>query len=143
MHVQNDWMGPPSFENGTTKDANCYDGEWICEHRWREISNMVKFHNAVAGQPVTNWYDNGNNMIAFGRGNRGFLVINNEPFFMSQRLQTGLPAGTYCDVISCDNNLPPCGNSGGRCRPEIVVDESGFALFTIPNGDDPMIALYN
>jgi len=62
----NDWVGPPS-NGGTTKDAVCFNGEWICEHRWRQISNMVKFHNSALGQPVTNWWDNDGNRIAFGR----------------------------------------------------------------------------
>ncbi len=29
--------------------------------------------------PVTNWWDNGNHQIAFCRGNKGFIAINNEP----------------------------------------------------------------
>ena len=37
---QNDWMGPPG-SNGVTNDANCFNGDWICEHRWRQINNMV------------------------------------------------------------------------------------------------------
>jgi alpha-amylase len=140
----NDWVGPPSNAGGATKDAECFNGEWICEHRWRQIYNMVKFHNAALGQSVTNWWDNGNQAIAFGRGNRGFIIINNEDSSsITQTLQTGMPAGEYCDVISCDNNLPPCGNSGGGCKATITVDSSGYATFTVPNGEDPMIAIYN
>jgi alpha-amylase len=105
---------------------------------------MVKFHNAALGQSVTNWWDNGGDAIAFGRGNRGFIIINNEDYSISQRLQTGLPAGDYCDVISCDNNgPPPCNNTGGSCRAPITVDSSGYATFNVPNGVDPMIAIYN
>jgi len=142
-HDRNDWTGPPTNGSGTTKDAVCFNGEWICEHRWRQITNMVKFHNAALGQPVTNWWDNGQDAIAFGRGNRAFIVINNENYVINLRLQTGLPAGEYCDVISCDNNLPPCGNTGGECRPPIVVDATGFASFGVANGEDPIIAIYN
>jgi alpha-amylase len=104
---------------------------------------MVKFHNAVIGQPVTNWWDNGGNAIAFGRGNRGFIIFNNEFFDISQQLQTGLPAGDYCDVISCDNNRPPCGDSSGNCRAAITVDSNGLATFNVASGEDPMIAIYN
>lgn len=121
----------------------CFNGEWICEHRWRQIYNMVKFHNAALGQSVVNWWDNGGDAIAFGRGNRGFIIINNENYSINERVQTGLPAGDYCDVITCDNNLPPCGNSGGNCRGAISVDSSGYATFSVPNGEDPMIAIYN
>lgn len=52
--------------------------QFRCEHRWREIFNMVSFGNVVHGTPVTNWWDNGNNQIAFCRGNKGFVAMNNE-----------------------------------------------------------------
>nr|WLK78493.1 alpha-amylase [Enchytraeus albidus] len=137
----NDWMGPPG-NGGVTANAVCFNGDWICEHRWRQISNMVRFHNAALGYPVSNWWDNGGDRIAFGRSGRGFIVINNEGSEFSQSFSTGLPAGTYCDVISCDNNRSPCGNSGGSCRGEFTVDGSGMAQITVPSGEDPMIALH-
>jgi hypothetical protein len=40
--------------------------------------NMVIFRNVVDGQPFSNWWDNGSNQVAFGRGNRGFIVFNND-----------------------------------------------------------------
>ena len=69
-------------------------------------------------------------------------MINNEDRALSERLQTGLAEGQYCDVISCDNNRPPCRNTGGHCRPPIHVDWSGFAQFDVPTGEDPMIAIH-
>lgn len=42
---------------------------------------MVIFRNVVNGQPLVNWWDNGNNQIAFGRGNRGYIVINNDDWW--------------------------------------------------------------
>ena len=54
---------------------------------------------------------------------------------------TGLPDGDYCDVITCDNPVPPCGNSGGTCRDTITVS-GGFATITVPTGEDPMIAIH-
>jgi alpha-amylase len=138
---QNDWMGPPG-SNGVTADVVCFNGDWICEHRWRQIYNMVRFHNVALGYPVSHWWDNGGDRIAFGRSGRGFIVINNEGSGFSQTFATGLPQGAYCDVISCDNNRPPCGNSGGSCRGEFSVDGSGNAHITVPSGEDPMIALH-
>jgi alpha-amylase len=29
-------------------DGTCGNG-WVCEHRWRQIFNMVEFRNVVAG----------------------------------------------------------------------------------------------
>jgi alpha-amylase len=43
----------------------------MCEHRWRQIYNMVRFRNTAGFQTVQNWWDNGNNQIAFSRGNKG------------------------------------------------------------------------
>ena len=80
--------------------------------------------------------------IAFGRGDRAFIVINNEDFAVTERLHTGLAGGQYCDVISCDHNSPPCGNTGGHCRPTIDVDDDGFALFHVPSGQDSIIAIH-
>jgi len=141
-HDHNEWVGPPSDPPGQTKDVVCFNGEWICEHRWRQIHNMVRFHNVALGYPVSNWWDNGMDRIAFARTGRGFLVINNENGAFTNNFQTTLPAGQYCDVISCDNNRPPCGNSGGGCRGEFTVNGSGQASITVPAGEDSMIALH-
>jgi alpha-amylase len=104
--------------------------------------NMVRFHNVALNNRVSNWWDNGMDAIAFGRSGRGFIVINNEGFTVSETLQTGMAAGQYCDVITCDNNRPPCGNSGGACRAEITVDSGGLAFFSVPNDSDPVIAIH-
>ena len=67
-HDVNDWIGPPSHPNGTTKnikilpDGTC-DEEWVCEHRWRQIFNMVQFRNVVGNAPVSDWWDNGSNHV--------------------------------------------------------------------------------
>jgi alpha-amylase len=98
-------QGPPAFADGTTRPvydhgaANCFD-EWVCEHRWLPIANMVAFRQAT--QPVfevTDWWSNGHNQIAFGRGELGFVVINREAAPLARQFQTQLPPGEYCNVI--------------------------------------------
>lgn len=49
-----------------------------CNLSFLLFSNMVTFRNVVNGQPHSNWWDNQGNQVAFGRGNRGFIVFNNE-----------------------------------------------------------------
>lgn len=95
------------------------------------------FRNIVDGQPFTNWWDNGSNQVAFGRGNRGFIVFNNDDWSLSLTLQTGLPAGTYCDVISGDK-------IDGNCTGiKIYVSGDGNAHFSISNSaEDPFIAIH-
>lgn len=117
---------------------------------------MVRFRNTAQGQPVQNWWDNGNNQIAFSRGNKGkkifavkflsslasissvaFLVINNDDDSqLNQWLPTGLPQGQYCDLIS--GNLDQ-----GRCTGKTIsVQGDGRAQFSISNTDvDPMVAI--
>lgn len=88
--------GPP---NGGTVTA-CYSGGWKCQHAWREIRSMVAFRNTVGGAPVTDWWDDGDDRIAFGRGSLGFVAINHRPTALTRAFQTSLPAGGYCDVQS-------------------------------------------
>ncbi|MFE3601008.1 carbohydrate-binding module family 20 domain-containing protein [Streptomyces sp. NPDC059096] len=86
--------GPP---NGGTVNA-CYSDGWKCQHAWREISSMVGFRNTTRGQAVTNWWDNGGDQIAFGRGSSGYVAINHEGSALTRTFQTSLPGGAYCDV---------------------------------------------
>ncbi|NP_001003729.1 AmyAc_bac_euk_AmyA and Aamy_C domain-containing protein precursor [Danio rerio] len=139
---ENDWMGPPSFSDGSTKpvpinpDSTCGDG-WVCEHRWRQIRNMVIFRNVVNGQPLFNWWDNGNSQIAFSRGSKGFIVINNDNWELNATLNTGLQSGTYCDIISGEK-------SGNSCTgKQVSVDSDGKATFSISHTEeDPFMAIH-
>ena len=66
---------------------------------------MAKFRNIVGFAPVNDWWDNGWHQIAFSRGDKGFIAINNEQFDLTLRnFQTGLPSGTYCDIINGDKD---------------------------------------
>ncbi|GII25417.1 alpha-amylase [Planosporangium mesophilum] len=122
-------QGPPADASGRTTDTTCYSG-WRCEHRWRVIANMVAFHNAVEGTPVVNWYDNGSNHIAFGRGGSGYLTINDEDGAVTGRnYRSNLPAGRYCDVIHGDYSAGTC--SG----PVITVDSAGWFRADVPAHD--------
>ncbi|KAG9462651.1 hypothetical protein GDO78_013644 [Eleutherodactylus coqui] len=139
---RNDWIGPPSYSNGSTKavtineDTTCGNG-WICEHRWRQIKNMVIFRNLANGQMLINWWDNGQNQIAFGRGNVGFIVFNNDDWDLDVTLNTGLPPGTYCDVISGEKKSAIC--TGTR----ITVNSNGTAHFKISSSaEDPFVAIH-
>ncbi len=109
--------GPPSDSNGRTKNVSCISptaasaatNGWICEHRWNSIAAMVGFRNATqANFQMTDWWTNGSNQIAFGRGNLGFVVINNENASLVRKFRTQLPAGEYCDVITDEFRQPGC-----------------------------------
>ncbi|CAH1961407.1 unnamed protein product [Acanthoscelides obtectus] len=81
-----DQQGPPG--NG-----------WVNEHRWSQIYNMVEFRNVVAGTKLTNWWTDGNQQIAFSRGNKGFVAFT-VAGDINADIRTSLPAGTYCDLFT-------------------------------------------
>ena len=136
-------QGPPAEANGDiisptfNADLSC-SGGWVCEHRWRQIYNMVRFRNTVSTAVVANWWENsGGQQIAFSRGNRGFIVFNNENFDLNQVLQTGLPAGNYCELASGNRSGNSCTGS------TITVDGSGNARFVIAaNAFDGFLAIH-
>lgn len=139
---QNDWIGPPTDSEWRIQnvlrhpDDTCGNG-WVCEHRWRQIYNLVELRNAAGNAPVTNWWDNGYQAIGFGRGNASFIVINNENFILEHVFQTFLPAGTYCDVISGSKTSTGC---SGR---SFYVNEAGKVAIKVDNAwEDPMVALH-
>lgn len=100
VHSGYEWSdkdaGPP---NGGTVNA-CYSDGWKCQHTWREIASMVGFRNTARGEAVTDWWDNGGDQIAFGRGSKAYVAINHEGSSLTRTFQTSLPAGDYCDIQS-------------------------------------------
>ncbi|MFI9001780.1 carbohydrate binding domain-containing protein [Streptomyces sp. NPDC053541] len=113
----------------------CYSDGWSCQHAWRQIANMVAFRNTAEGTGIKNWWDNGNNAIAFGRGAKAFAAINREAVAITRTFQTSLPAGTYCDVQHGD---PVPG--GGCTGPAYTVGPDG--RFTATVGGSDAIALH-
>lgn len=136
-------QGAPHYSNGTVKsptinyDESC-SGGWICEHRWRQIYGMIEFKNIVSDTDVNHWWDNGNNQIAFGRGNRAFIVFNGESSSdLDVKFQTSLPSGFYCDVISGRK-------SGYKCTGNTInVECNGVARIKIAaNATEGVIAIH-
>jgi len=135
-------QGPPADGNGNlippsiNPDGTCGNG-WVCEHRWRQIYNMIGFRNEVRGTNVEWFWTNDNNQISFCRGDRGFIAFNNEGSDLNQMLRTCLPAGTYCDVISGEN-------VGGSCSgSSVVVDSNSDAQIFLPaNAYDGVLAIH-
>ncbi|VDI23254.1 Hypothetical predicted protein [Mytilus galloprovincialis] len=135
--------GPPHNDDMSTRDLewdpndfSCNNG-WVCEHRWRQIYNMVAFRNVVSGSYINNWWHHNDYQIAFSRGNKGFIAINADTVDLEGNFKTGLPQGIYCDVISGSYDGRECTGK------EVHVNEYGFANFIISsNSDDPMMAIH-
>lgn len=138
---KNTEAGPPQDKYGNiigpvaNSSGSCKNG-WICEHRWRQISNMIGFRNVVKGKPLKNWWSNGKQQIAFCRGNAGFVAFTNGGN-INRRFQTCLPKGTYCDVISG-------GVSKGSCTGKTVtVNDKGYGKISLSESDkDGVLAIH-
>ncbi|MFJ4653192.1 alpha-amylase family protein [Nocardia sp. NPDC088792] len=112
---------PPSDALGRTEDSICGSGPWQCEHSWPGIAGMVGFHAAVHDLPVADWFDDGDNLIAFGRGRTGYLIINGARTAVTDHaFHTSLPPGNYCNVL----NGPP--RDGICAGPTYQVDNAGW-----------------
>jgi alpha-amylase len=100
-------LGPPSDAAGWTLPVTCATsletagiGQWVCEHRDPSILKMVSFRHVVAGTDVNHWWDNGANAIAFSRGSKGFVAINNGTTGLDTTVTTGMASGTYLDLLT-------------------------------------------
>jgi len=138
-------QGPPSDTAGHTRPVyapgsstpDCHDdlslpaqpaGQWLCEHRRPFIARLIAFRKATAGVAVTNEWDDGGDALAFGRGAKGFVVINNGASTLHRTFATSLPAGGYCDLYGGAKTAAGC--SG----PTITVAADGAADITAPAG---------
>lgn len=114
--------GPPDQQPTVTSvNATVCENGWVCEHRWSAMQPMYLFRAAVKSTGINDWWDNGENQIAFGRGDKGFIVINKDSGSVSRTFQTGLPAGTYQDIFS------------GKT---VTVDASRQVSVTLGNDED-------
>ncbi len=102
--------GPPTGETGRTD-----------LHAEPEITGMVGFRNAAGTAELTDWWSEGQ-ALAFGRGDRGFVALNNGDAELSRTFRTSLPAGTYCDVAAAQ----------GGCAQKVTVAADGSARLTVP-----------
>ncbi|WP_166421299.1 alpha-amylase family protein [Pseudoalteromonas sp. Z1A8] len=99
LHGDTDAGGPnvPVHNNG---NLECFASNWKCEHRWSYIAGGVDFRNNTADNwAVTNWWDNTNNQISFGRGSSGHMAINKEDSILTATVQTDMAPGQYCNVL--------------------------------------------
>jgi len=126
-------MGPPSDAGGNTLAVTCASsletatiGQWVCEHRDPYLRQMVRFRRVVAGADVNHWWDDGASAIAFSRGNKGFVAINNGSAAVAALIGTGLPQGTYCDLLSGGLTSTACAGIS------VEVDAVGSVEVSLP-----------
>jgi alpha-amylase len=109
--------GAPPNSGGFVTDTTCGSG-WYCLNRDRAVTGMVAWHNAVGAANVANWQSPAPNVIGFGRGTAGFVAINNSGGAYTGTFTTGMPDGSYCNVITA-------------CAGRVTVS-AGRATLTVP-----------
>ena len=110
-------------------DGSMTSGTWQCAERWTAIRGMIGFYNAVNGTDVTNWKAYDTNVLGFGRGDVGYLALNNSADDSKQTFQTSLPAGGYCNVYAT-----------GDCSATVTVKDDG--TFDATLAKNSAIAIY-
>jgi alpha-amylase len=98
---------------------NCL-APFICEHKKSYVNALVNFRNkSDKNFYVSNWWTNGRDQMAYSRGNLGFVLINNSTDNIHQTFQTGLLAGSYCNLMDVN------------CSNTIVVNQAGLASINL------------
>lgn len=113
------------------KACSTNTGDWNCEQRWTSTRGMIAFHKYVgdtATSPVKDWQSNGNDSIAFSRGTKGFLALNNGTKALDVTYDTTLPDGEYCNVFSTQDCSQTVTVSGGKVKTTIPA-RSAIALY--------------
>lgn len=120
-------FGAPQSPSGEVLDVDCAANAFTCIHRQPEISNMVGFYNDVRATELNNWqnFENGN-VVGYGRGEQGFVALNNTEQESKQTFRTFLPQGTYCNIVA-SNELENCAQT-------YTVDAAGQVDITVPAG---------
>lgn len=129
--------GPPSDAAGNTRAVACASsletaaagtsGPWVCEHRDPTVARMVRFRRAVAGTELTWRWDDGQNAVAFSRGDRGFVAINRGAAAARVAAPAGLAPGDYCDVLTGGRAA-----AGGCAGTRVSVAAGGAVDLTVP-----------
>jgi alpha-amylase len=134
-------QGPPSASPFDANGNAQINKDWDFIHRWPEISNMVAFRSTTSGQGIGNYVAGTKNQLAFSRGSKGFIALNNDTATWTKTFATGLEAGTYCNVAHGVLNAAKTGCTGDA----VVVPANGTVTLTlgsVTGSTVPAVALH-
>jgi alpha-amylase len=122
--------GPPVAANRQTLPVLAPQGHcvspWICEHRSPEVAPMVQFRNLTNSSfAYSDWWANGE-VLAFGRADAGFVVINSSNNWLRQKFQTSLAPGVYCDILDPSYQILAMYCPQGSARHRVENDRTVF-----------------
>jgi len=96
-------QGPPSTSVHSARDLNCGPGkDWVCEHRWPSIANMVAWRRSAGTAKVSNWHTEGSQRFFFCRGTTACIAVNLARMPWRCKLSVSMPPGMYCNIVDSD-----------------------------------------
>ena len=110
------------------KACSTNDSDWNCEQRWTSTRGMIAFRNYVNGTKVADWQDDGGDNIAFSRGAKGFIAINNGKKDKDASYTTSLADGEYCNVYATMDCSKTVTVKGGKVETTVPA-HSAIALY--------------
>lgn len=129
--------GPPQDADGRVAGWTCEgvtgpqdsygDGDGVCTEAWTAIGGMLEFRAYAGDAPRLPGVDDGP-VSGFERDGRALLLVNPADEEATATVDTGLPAGDYCDVISGGREA----DADGGCRGSTVSVSDGGVTVTVP-----------
>ena len=121
----------PAGTKSATPQKKYKVGTFVCMERWTAMKGMIQWHHEVGTADMTN-VAYGNQFLSFTRGS-GFFAMNGmqqvSKITVKKTVQTGLPKGVYCDVISGGASA----KYKGKCRGvTVTVAANGTAKVAVP-----------
>eukprot|EP00435_Cladocopium_sp_Y103_P011270 s325_g2.t3 len=118
-------QGPPDVPVHGTGGLACFNGAWVCEHRYPEIANMVAWRQAAGtGAPEAFLSSDDGNGAFFCRSSSACVALNRGSGSWLVKVKTTLPAGQYYDVLRAIN-VSAC--------PFVRVEADGSAQLLVPS----------
>ncbi|MBR7836159.1 alpha amylase C-terminal domain-containing protein [Actinospica durhamensis] len=122
-------QAPPDASNGDVTATVCGTGTWECTEQNTAIDALVGWHDLAYtnNDTVANWTSDGNDLVAFSRGSDAWIALNNGTSAQTATFTTGLPNGTYCDIVNDTYSNGACSGTG-------ITVANGSATVTVPAG---------
>jgi alpha-amylase len=104
LHEHN-WPPPYNNVHGENGELRCGDDEnWVCEHRWPAIANMVAWRKSAGTNDITLWTPGeSKSQVYFCRGHEACILVNSGKEDWTVTPNLSLPPGDYCDIIESDD----------------------------------------
>ena len=128
--------GAPADAEGRVEQSSCADatgpadvyadGERTCVQSWPAIAGMLEFRAVVGDAPRVEGVSDGD-AYGFEREGRGVVAVNVGDEEQVLDVQTSLPSGTYCDVVTGGRDA----SEGDGCRGTAYTVEGGVARFEL------------